>query len=285
MRKEGGPSIAVVLVGINSRQALRSLLSGGEPNFSSLIVPPVFLSPRESAFRRARQQLPPIPPSAEAWHSGGIITGGGNEAGLTANQASIVQAVSIRDNPFSNPIPTATTGHLGPQWGLFHNIQAPAEVSSIAPSPILRRVEPTPPPFVPISATHPVDTRSSIGSSVRYPVLVLETRQDHLFHNGASRRVVQCPLEEVQVCFSAGLPPSLRGGNSSELTLHCQAGLPRRTKRYERPQGLDGHVPSFLTTCAVGKTSLITRFMYDSFDNMYQATIGIDFLSKARRAS
>ncbi len=32
----------------------------------------------------------------------------------------------------------------------------------------------------------------------------------------------------------------------------------------------------------VGKTSLITRFMYDSFDNMYQATIGIDFLSKAR---
>ena len=34
---------------------------------------------------------------------------------------------------------------------------------------------------------------------------------------------------------------------------------------------------------AVGKTSLITRFMYDSFDNMYQATIGIDFLSKARR--
>uniref|UniRef100_A0A4W3JWZ1 RAB6A, member RAS oncogene family n=1 Tax=Callorhinchus milii TaxID=7868 RepID=A0A4W3JWZ1_CALMI len=30
----------------------------------------------------------------------------------------------------------------------------------------------------------------------------------------------------------------------------------------------------------IGKTSLITRFMYDSFDNTYQATIGIDFLSK-----
>ncbi|XP_072482703.1 ras-related protein Rab-41 isoform X2 [Notamacropus eugenii] len=29
-----------------------------------------------------------------------------------------------------------------------------------------------------------------------------------------------------------------------------------------------------------GKTSLITRFVYDSFDNNYQATIGIDFLSK-----
>jgi uncharacterized protein (DUF1800 family) len=32
----------------------------------------------------------------------------------------------------------------------------------------------------------------------------------------------------------------------------------------------------------VGKTSLITRFMYDTFDNTYQATIGIDFLSKVR---
>ena len=30
----------------------------------------------------------------------------------------------------------------------------------------------------------------------------------------------------------------------------------------------------------MGKTSLITRFMYDSFDTTYQATIGIDFLSK-----
>lgn len=30
----------------------------------------------------------------------------------------------------------------------------------------------------------------------------------------------------------------------------------------------------------VGKTSIITRFMYDTFDTNYQATIGIDFLSK-----
>jgi Ras-related protein Rab-6A len=37
-----------------------------------------------------------------------------------------------------------------------------------------------------------------------------------------------------------------------------------------------------LGSFTVGKTSLITRFMYDSFDNMYQATIGIDFLSKVR---
>eukprot|EP01061_Rhynchopus_euleeides_P027326 TRINITY_DN44474_c0_g1_i1.p1 TRINITY_DN44474_c0_g1~~TRINITY_DN44474_c0_g1_i1.p1 ORF type:complete len:247 (+),score=81.39 TRINITY_DN44474_c0_g1_i1:48-743(+) len=30
----------------------------------------------------------------------------------------------------------------------------------------------------------------------------------------------------------------------------------------------------------VGKTSIITRFIYDTFDKQYQATIGIDFLSK-----
>lgn len=36
----------------------------------------------------------------------------------------------------------------------------------------------------------------------------------------------------------------------------------------------------FLGEQSVGKTSLITRFMYDTFDGNYQATIGIDFLSK-----
>ncbi|KAI3388186.1 hypothetical protein SNEBB_006232 [Seison nebaliae] len=36
----------------------------------------------------------------------------------------------------------------------------------------------------------------------------------------------------------------------------------------------------FLGEQSVGKTSIITRFMYDSFDTTYQATIGIDFLSK-----
>jgi len=36
----------------------------------------------------------------------------------------------------------------------------------------------------------------------------------------------------------------------------------------------------FLGDQCVGKTSIITRFMYDTFDSTYQATIGIDFLSK-----
>nr|KJB48800.1 hypothetical protein B456_008G090100 [Gossypium raimondii] len=36
----------------------------------------------------------------------------------------------------------------------------------------------------------------------------------------------------------------------------------------------------FLGDQSIGKTSIITRFMYDKFDTTYQATIGIDFLSK-----
>eukprot|EP00758_Cryptobia_borreli_P019095 Tbor_TRINITY_DN7895_c0_g1::TRINITY_DN7895_c0_g1_i1::g.23627::m.23627/K07893/RAB6A; Ras-related protein Rab-6A len=40
------------------------------------------------------------------------------------------------------------------------------------------------------------------------------------------------------------------------------------------------HKLVFLGDQAVGKTSIITRFMYESFDRQYQATIGIDFLSK-----
>lgn len=36
----------------------------------------------------------------------------------------------------------------------------------------------------------------------------------------------------------------------------------------------------FLGEQGVGKTSLITRFMYDTFNAQYAATIGIDFLSK-----
>lgn len=31
---------------------------------------------------------------------------------------------------------------------------------------------------------------------------------------------------------------------------------------------------------STGKTSILTRFMYDKFDSSYAATIGIDFLSK-----
>lgn len=75
-----------------------------------------------------------------------------------------------------------------------------------------------------------------------------------------------------------------------ELTTYGQVGLPGRAKWYVESSSslIRSSTSSQLIqrgAGTVGKTSLITRFMYDSFDNMYQATIGIDFLSKvnARR--
>lgn len=60
--------------------------------------------------------------------------------------------------------------------------------------------------------------------------------------------------------------------------------------KYDRENGSTPAVPQiaplakyklvFLGDQSVGKTSIITRFMYDNFDKNYQATIGIDFLSK-----
>ena len=37
----------------------------------------------------------------------------------------------------------------------------------------------------------------------------------------------------------------------------------------------------FIGDQSVGKTSIISRFMYDQFDNHYASTIGIDFVSKS----
>jgi len=48
----------------------------------------------------------------------------------------------------------------------------------------------------------------------------------------------------------------------------------------QRMEALSKYKLVFLGDQSVGKTSIITRFMYDTFDSTYQATIGIDFLSK-----
>mmetsp|Transcript_93573 Transcript_93573/g.185651 ORF Transcript_93573/g.185651 Transcript_93573/m.185651 type:complete len:214 (-) Transcript_93573:83-724(-) len=55
---------------------------------------------------------------------------------------------------------------------------------------------------------------------------------------------------------------------------------PSSTGGAARVSSLNKYKLVFLGEQAVGKTSVITRFMYDTFDNNYQATIGIDFLSK-----
>ena len=71
----------------------------------------------------------------------------------------------------------------------------------------------------------------------------------------------------------------------SWLNLESRVPLARRTLMESSGanrtnMGLNKYKLVFLGEQAVGKTSVITRFMYDTFDNNYQATIGIDFLSK-----
>ena len=70
--------------------------------------------------------------------------------------------------------------------------------------------------------------------------------------------------------------------NLLTLTFHyqeVQIGLPGRAKCW---QDQPYHkVLSLIVSCtSYVLISSLFRFMYDSFDNTYQATIGIDFLSK-----
>lgn len=65
---------------------------------------------------------------------------------------------------------------------------------------------------------------------------------------------------------------------SAATTTNSTSGTPQQGKKTGK--ALSKYKIVFLGEQGVGKTSLITRFMYDTFDDHYQATIGIDFLSK-----
>ncbi|KAF5460272.1 hypothetical protein F2P56_020153, partial [Juglans regia] len=68
---------------------------------------------------------------------------------------------------------------------------------------------------------------------------------------------------------------------TKNLSLSLSLSLSDLYKREMAPvSALAKYKLVFLGDQSVGKTSIITRFMYDKFDNTYQATIGIDFLSK-----
>ncbi|KIE02461.1 RAS small monomeric GTPase Rab6, partial [Metarhizium majus ARSEF 297] len=70
------------------------------------------------------------------------------------------------------------------------------------------------------------------------------------------------------------------GSYNNPLKKFKYAGVPGGAEWQDTHNPILGMSMELIPSYAVGKTSLITRFMYDSFDNMYQATIGIDFLSK-----
>jgi len=57
-------------------------------------------------------------------------------------------------------------------------------------------------------------------------------------------------------------------------------GPSSKGRKAATPSPLAKYKLVFLGDQGVGKTCIINRFVYDSFDKNYQATIGIDFLSK-----
>ena len=58
------------------------------------------------------------------------------------------------------------------------------------------------------------------------------------------------------------------------------AGAPSSASALPQTAPLSKHKVVFLGDQATGKTSIIKAFMYNTYDSNYQATIGIDFLSK-----
>uniref|UniRef100_A0A453IYZ9 Ras-related protein RABH1B n=3 Tax=Triticinae TaxID=1648030 RepID=A0A453IYZ9_AEGTS len=76
---------------------------------------------------------------------------------------------------------------------------------------------------------------------------------------------------------------SFRGASNSEQKRSPDELAPGRASKLAMAPAVSAlakYKLVFLGDQAVGKTAIITRFMYDKFDATYQATIGIDFLSK-----
>ena len=67
---------------------------------------------------------------------------------------------------------------------------------------------------------------------------------------------------------------------SSQSFLFMSATVVDYSEPSETVSPLEKHKMVLLGDPGCGKTSIITRFMYGSFDSAYQSTIGIDFLSK-----
>ncbi|KAK8821366.1 hypothetical protein WA577_007713, partial [Blastocystis sp. JDR] len=77
------------------------------------------------------------------------------------------------------------------------------------------------------------------------------------------------------------LPYAIFGCNNMESTIvECQTKQSPLEKRVSSLKIMNRYKCVLLGDAGAGKTSIITRFMYDSYDPIYQSTIGIDFLSK-----
>ena len=102
-------------------------------------------------------------------------------------------------------------------------------------------------------------------------------------HNAEARRRegAQCSLR------TAALAEAAAKNHEHEYTTKVQTGEPHSSLPPHRSRRAASAGPPkipaqvFIGDQSVGKTSIISRFMYDQFDNHYASTIGIDFVSKS----
>mmetsp|Transcript_7523 Transcript_7523/g.31134 ORF Transcript_7523/g.31134 Transcript_7523/m.31134 type:complete len:250 (-) Transcript_7523:416-1165(-) len=80
-------------------------------------------------------------------------------------------------------------------------------------------------------------------------------------------------MAETKAAAPSSSADGAKGGTPAPSTL-------ARAPSSGGPAPLAKYKLVFLGDQGVGKTCIINRFVYDSFDKSYQATIGIDFLSK-----
>eukprot|EP00435_Cladocopium_sp_Y103_P043622 s1741_g12.t1 len=108
---------------------------------------------------------------------------------------------------------------------------------------------------------------------------------DWLLQKAGARRIKRCngAVKHYRVRIDAAYldrPSAVKKSTGRVLCSASQRQVAMADPGMARVTGLNKYKLVFLGEQAVGKTSVITRFMYDTFDNNYQATIGIDFLSK-----
>ncbi|EWM29714.1 small gtp-binding protein [Nannochloropsis gaditana] len=107
-------------------------------------------------------------------------------------------------------------------------------------------------------------------------VVIMHSQHWDSFLSEACSHLLTCGRQTAKFSWSG---PSF---SSKALRMAATSPVKSPTSPASLPQipSLAKYKLVFLGDQGVGKTSIITRFMYDTFEKNYQATIGIDFLSK-----
>jgi Ras-related protein Rab-6A len=148
---------------------------------------------------------------------------------------------------------------------------APVRTSSVVHESIARR-----------RALKSAATRREIQISTSRPCWGRRPKRDARAAAMSATRAGVTPLPKYKLVFlgvrARGASIATRATNDAMKRRSGQrAG---RTSRETTTDDRSNALERAAQDQSVGKTSIISRFMYDKFDNSYQATIGIDFLSK-----